>query len=160
MAAVYYDSETGCIEITGTEDAVTSLYFIEERKLTTGKVPALLGACLEQLEEYFKGKRREFSVPLQPEGTEFQKKVWNELINIPFGKTVSYLDIARALGDPNATRAVGAANGRNPISIIIPCHRVVGHNGALTGYGGGIHRKEWLLEHERHILHGKQEALF
>jgi methylated-DNA-[protein]-cysteine S-methyltransferase len=100
------------------------------------------------MDEYFEGSRKEFQLPLAPEGTDFQKRVWSELLNIPYGATCSYLDVARALGDANAIRAVGAANGRNPISIIIPCHRVIGADGSLTGYGGGLWRKEWLLRHE------------
>jgi methylated-DNA-[protein]-cysteine S-methyltransferase len=101
-----------------------------------------------QLGEYFAGTRRTFDLPLAPRGTAFQQRVWERLRAIPFGATASYVEIARALGDPKATRAVGAANGRNPISIVVPCHRVIGADGALTGFGGGIERKRWLLAHE------------
>ena len=101
-----------------------------------------------QLEAYFAGELTEFDLPLNPRGTEFQKQVWQELQNIPFGVTISYGDLAERIGNPNSSRAVGAANGRNPISIIVPCHRVIGSNGKLTGYGGGMERKEWLLAHE------------
>ena len=102
----------------------------------------------DQLARYFSGGLREFDVPLAPEGTEFQKKVWRELRRIPFGETISYGELARRIGQPNASRAVGRANGQNPISVIVPCHRVIGVDGTLTGYGGGIDRKKWLLEHE------------
>ncbi|UCA56992.1 MULTISPECIES: methylated-DNA--[protein]-cysteine S-methyltransferase [Aequorivita] len=102
----------------------------------------------KQFEEYFEGKRKDFNIKLSPHGTEFQKKVWRELLNIPFGKTVSYQQIANTLGDPKVIRAAASANGKNPISIVIPCHRVIGSDGSLTGYAGGLHRKKWLLEHE------------
>lgn len=102
----------------------------------------------EQLTEYFAGNLQEFDVRLAPAGTEFQKKVWQELCRIPFGASISYGELAQRIGQPKASRAVGAANGQNPISIIVPCHRVIGANGTLTGYGGGIERKKWLLEHE------------
>ncbi len=101
-----------------------------------------------QLTEYFAGQLHEFDVRLAPAGTEFQKRVWDELYRIPFGASISYGELARRIGQPTASRAVGAANGRNPISIIVPCHRVIGANGTLTGYGGGMDRKKWLLEHE------------
>ncbi len=102
----------------------------------------------KQLAAYFAGELAEFDLPLNMIGTEFQKTVWRELLNIPFGVTISYGELANRVGNPSASRAVGAANGRNPISIIVPCHRVIGSNGKLTGYGGGIERKEWLLAHE------------
>lgn len=116
-------------------------------------------AVCEQLTEYFAGRLREFEVRLAPEGTEFQKKVWQELGQIPFGTTISYGELARRIGQPAASRAVGAANGQNPISIIVPCHRVIGANGTLTGYGGGIERKKWLLEHEARIHDSADEFM-
>lgn len=109
---------------------------------------APFGEAIQQLEEYFKGKRREFDLPLAPEGTSFQRTVWAELQNIPFGQTISYGELARRIQNPKAVRAVGLANGRNPLSIVIPCHRVIGANGKLTGYGGGLERKKKLLEME------------
>ena len=108
----------------------------------------VLDQTISELKEYFDGNRREFSVPLLLAGTKFQQTVWAELMNIPFGTTISYGELAKRLGDPLLTRAVGTANGANPISIIIPCHRVIGANGHLTGYGGGIEKKRWLLDHE------------
>ncbi|TXD70468.1 methylated-DNA--[protein]-cysteine S-methyltransferase [Aequorivita lipolytica] len=103
---------------------------------------------IKQFEEYFDGKRTDFNIKLSPDGTEFQTRVWNELLNIPFGKTVSYQQMANTLGDPKVIRAAASANGKNPISIVIPCHRVIGSDGSLTGYAGGLHRKKWLLEFE------------
>lgn len=156
----YYSSPIGLIEITGNEDGIATLYFVDERKPVPAKVHPSLKECLYQLEEYFKGMRRDFGIKLNAKGTDFQKRVWEKLLSIPFGKTVTYLDISRMLGDANATRAVGNANGSNPVSIIVPCHRVIGVNGKLVGYGGGVWRKEWLLNHEKGIVFGKQALLF
>lgn len=111
--------------------------------------PPVLEACLRQLEAYFRGERRSFDVPLRLEGTPFQRRVWQALLRVPFGRTTTYGELAAALGNPRAGRAVGGANHRNPVSIIVPCHRVVGGDGGLVGYGGGLWRKEWLLRHER-----------
>jgi methylated-DNA-[protein]-cysteine S-methyltransferase len=108
-----------------------------------------LGAAIEQLEAYFAGRLHDFDVALAARGTEFRKNVWNELVRIPYGETISYGELARRIGDPAASRAVGAANGANPLPIIVPCHRVIGSNGKLTGFGGGLPTKQWLLEHER-----------
>ena len=115
-----------------------------------GRGAAILSEAALQLDEYFAGKRTEFDLPLDPVGTEFQAAAWAELRKIPFGETISYGEQARRLGDANKSRAVGAANGRNPISIIVPCHRVIGANGALTGFAAGVDVKQWLLRHERH----------
>ena len=114
-----------------------------------GRAAAILAEAMLQLDEYFAGTRRAFDLPLDPVGTEFQRSAWAELSKIPFGETIIYGEQARRLGDANKSRAVGAANGRNPISIIVPCHRVVGANGALTGFAAGLDVKEWLLQHER-----------
>jgi methylated-DNA-[protein]-cysteine S-methyltransferase len=113
-----------------------------------------LKKCAEQLDEYFLGKRIEFNLPLQQHGTEFQLKVWNELLNIPFGETINYLTLAKRIGNLKSIRAVGTANGRNNISIVVPCHRVIGSDGSLTGYSGGLWRKQWLLEHENKYANG------
>jgi methylated-DNA-[protein]-cysteine S-methyltransferase len=115
---------------------------------TPSRVTGVLAQTRRQLDEYFAGKRRDFDLPLAPEGTAFQQKVWRALLKIGFGETWSYGQLARSIGRPAASRAVGAANGRNPIAIIIPCHRVIGTNGTLTGYGGGLPTKQWLLGHE------------
>ncbi|HEU4665093.1 MAG TPA: methylated-DNA--[protein]-cysteine S-methyltransferase [Dokdonella sp.] len=108
-----------------------------------------LGAAIEQLEAYFAGERHAFDLPLAAAGTDFRKTVWDALVRIPYGETISYGELARRIGDPSASRAVGAANGANPLPIIVPCHRVIGANGKLTGFGGGLPVKRWLLEHER-----------
>lgn len=113
---------------------------------------AVLAEAVSQLEEYFAGERTEFDLPLDPQGTPFQQTAWAALRRIPYGSTISYGEQARSLGDPNKARAVGAANGRNPIGIIVPCHRVVGSNGSLTGFAGGLESKAWLLDHERRVL--------
>jgi len=145
----HYKSPIGLIEITGNESGILSLDFLEKEAADTSDVHPCLKECLKQIDEYFTRKRTEFTVKLQLQGTEFQKKVWQQLLKIPYGKTVSYLDVAIWIGDKKATRAVGSANGKNKIAIIIPCHRVIGSNGKLTGYGGGIWRKEWLLKYEK-----------
>ncbi len=156
----YYVSPIGIIEITGNEEGISTIYFIEEQKKPSEKVHESLRECTYQLEEYFTGIRKEFGLKLNPQGSEFQQKVWAKLLEVPFGRTNSYLDISRKLGDANATRAVGNANGSNPLSIIVPCHRVIGSSGKLTGYSGGVWRKEWLLNHEKSIVFGKQTELF
>ena len=116
----------------------------------------MLIQCVEQLIQYFNGQRRVFELPLSQEGTSFQQEVWNELVTIPYAKTISYIQLAIKTGDPKATRAVASANGRNNIAIIVPCHRVIGSNGQLVGYGGGLWRKKWLLEHEMKVAYGVQ----
>jgi len=149
----YYHSPIGLIELSSDHDHLIGLYFVEEENTQTD-IPEILNKALKQLDEYFLGKRINFELELLPEGTEFQKKVWDQLLKIPFGITKTYLDVANALSDRNALRAVGNANGKNKISIIIPCHRVIGANGSLTGFGGGIWRKKWLLEHEQKYVQG------
>ena len=113
-------------------------------------IPTVLKKCVFQLQQYFDGNRKEFDLKLNPKGTEFQKRVWSQLQAIPYGKTTSYLEFSKQLGDAKAIRAVANANSKNPIGIVIPCHRVIGSDGRLTGYAGGLHRKKWLLEHESH----------
>lgn len=142
----YYKSELGWIEVTGNEAAITSVCFVDERK--EDRINEVVQQCLLQLDEYFHNKRTTFSLPLQASGTPFQKRVWDALCTVPYGKSVSYLDIATTIGNEKAVRAIGGANSRNPISIIVPCHRVIGKSGKLVGYEGGLWRKEWLLKHE------------
>jgi methylated-DNA-[protein]-cysteine S-methyltransferase len=156
----YYNSPIGLLEITGNENGILGVFFMDIKKKNSSTVHPSLKECLYQLDEYFKGIRQEFGLKLNPKGTAFQQKVWENLLRVPFGKTASYLDISKMIGDVKATRAVGNANGCNPIAVIIPCHRVIGASGKLVGYGGGIKRKEWLLNHERNTLHGKQTTLF
>ena len=143
----YYRSPIGLIEIAGSDNGIASVLFVD-REAEEGLVPACLHPCVTQLCEYFKGDRKEFTLKLDLHGTAFQQRIWRELLKIPFGRTLSYLDVATAIGNRKSLRAVGNANGRNPICIIVPCHRVIGADGSLTGYGGGLWRKRWLLEFE------------
>lgn len=125
--------------------------FSHSKKGKKWPVPSCLKECVRQLDEYFRGERRVFTIRLMPEGTDFHQKVWREVRRIPFGKTASYKEVAASIGKEKAVRAVGNANRLNKISIIIPCHRVIGSNGELVGYGGGLWRKEWLLAHEQRV---------
>jgi methylated-DNA-[protein]-cysteine S-methyltransferase len=160
LHTAYYSSPIGIMQIKGNQDGIVSLLFIEEKRDPSKKIPSSLKEIFYQLDEYFLGIRKEFGLKINPEGTEFQKRVWKALDTIPLGKTATYLDIAIQLNDKDATRAVGNANGKNPIALIIPCHRVIGSNGKLTGYAGGMWRKEWLLNHEKSVIFGKQTVLF
>jgi methylated-DNA-[protein]-cysteine S-methyltransferase len=147
----FYRSSLGLIEIVGTRNSILSLEFVDSEHASDVDLPLCLKDCLKQIDAYFNGKRKEFSLRLDPPGTKFQKSVWQQLEKIPYGSVTSYGKIARIIGKPAASRAVGGANGKNPIAIIIPCHRVVGSDGSLTGYGGGLWRKEWLIQHEKDI---------
>ena len=151
MFFAYYESPIGWIEIGGTAAAATSVRFVEERPPSHESHATVVEAA-RQLAEYFAGHRRQFQVPISLQGTDFQRRVWEQVLAVPYGTLASYQDIADALGNPNATRAVGAANGQNPIAILVPCHRIVGSDGGLTGYGGGLWRKEYLLRHEGSLL--------
>lgn len=154
----YYKSPIGTLEIIGDEKSIHSIYFLDEEVSNENEIQSeAIKNCIQQLDEYFSGDRKEFKINLSPKGTEFQGKVWNELLKVPFGKTRSYLEQSKRVGDIKAIRAVASANGKNPISIIIPCHRIIGSDGSLTGYAGGIWRKKWLLEHESGT---KQQSLF
>jgi len=151
----HLQSPIGRLLITSDGESLTGLYMETERYamprdsgLLEDPAREPLAAAAAQLAEYFAGRRRRFDLPLAAQGTDFQRRVWSELIKIEFGSTLSYGGLARRLGNPGASRAVGLANGRNPISIIVPCHRVIGADGTLTGYGGGLARKQWLLRHE------------
>lgn len=143
----YYESPLGLIEIKATDQGISQVIFCGDKTFDVHSCP-LIAECITQLQNYFNGKLKTFALPLDWKGTSFQEQVWTALTQIPYGKTNSYLDIARAIGNAKAVRAVGGANGRNPISIIVPCHRVIGANATLTGYAGGISRKQWLLKHE------------
>lgn len=153
----YFKSPIGTARIEGDESGISSVVLVDEELSTSKNISRSLVDCIHQLDEYFKGKRTDFELNLNPKGTVFQKKVWQELQNIPYGKTSTYKRQSLIYGDLKAIRAVASANGKNPIWIIIPCHRVVGSDGALTGYAGGIWRKKWLLEHENPV---KQTSLF
>jgi methylated-DNA-[protein]-cysteine S-methyltransferase len=147
LKALYLESPVGLIEIQSSEQGVRAVSFVEERLFETEDNAHNL-LTLSQLQAYFNGERKVFDLTFDLEGTPFQQRVWQALLTVPFGKTRSYMDIARALGDPKAIRAVGTANGSNKIAIIIPCHRIIGSDGSLTGYAGGLHRKKWLLDFE------------
>ncbi len=163
LITVHYKTPIGIAEIIGNENGVQSISVMDGDKdfsttlEMTKSVPKCLADCISQLDEYFSGKRTEFDLKLNPQGTDFQKQVWQELLNIPYGKTRTYLEQTKKIGDPKAIRAVASANGKNPLWIVIPCHRVIGSDGSLTGYAGGIWRKKWLLEHESPV---KQQSLF
>jgi methylated-DNA-[protein]-cysteine S-methyltransferase len=146
----YYLSPIGWLEIKADDTSLVSLKFIDEKPIPDKKLrkSKLINNIIKQLREYFKGKRILFDFPIHLEGTEFQLKVWKEIQAVPFGKTTTYLKIAIQLGSSKNVRAVGSANGKNPIPIIVPCHRVIGENKELIGYAGGLWRKKWLLEHE------------
>lgn len=146
----YLKSPIGQIKITGDETSVNSILFVfNDTEMEEENINSVLAQCKKELSEYFTGKRKDFEVPISQAGTEFQQRVWNELSKIPYGKTVSYNFIAESLGDKKSVRAVGTSNGKNQLSIIVPCHRVIGSDGSLTGYAGGLWRKKWLLNHEK-----------
>lgn len=155
----YYHSPVGLLKISGTENYISEVTFHDTSQKPEGNkkhLPHLLINCVEQLIQYFNGQRITFDLPINQLGTAFQQDVWNILTQIPFGKTISYLELARKTGDTKATRAVANANGKNNIAIIVPCHRVIGSNKELVGYAGGLWRKKWLLEHEAKVAYGVQ----
>jgi methylated-DNA-[protein]-cysteine S-methyltransferase len=143
----FLDTPIGFVEINCSGKGIRSIDFIDFR-VKVKNTPACLKECKNQLREYFEGKRKSFEVQLDLEGTPFQLKVWNEIFRIPYGTTITYLELARRVGDVKALRAVGGANANNPAAILVPCHRVIGRDGKLVGYAGGLWRKKWLLEHE------------
>jgi methylated-DNA-[protein]-cysteine S-methyltransferase len=153
---VFIPSPLGTTKIVGDANGVSVISILQEGELSE-KIPNKLKEAVTQLNEYFEGKRHHFDFKINPKGTDFQQKVWQELRNIPFGKTMSYLDLSKKLGDVKAIRAVASANGKNPLWIVVPCHRVIGTDGSLTGYAGGLWRKKWLLEHESPT---QQQSLF
>jgi len=157
METCIIKSPLGYTKITGDVHGISSVIVLDSEIETTDIIPVFLEDCAFQLQEYFQGIRKNFDLHLNPEGTSFQKQVWKLLEQIPYGKTVSYLDLAKQIGDVKAIRAVANANAKNPLWIIVPCHRVIGSDGSLTGYAGGLHRKEWLLNHESPF---KQQSLF
>jgi methylated-DNA-[protein]-cysteine S-methyltransferase len=144
----YIDTPLGKLEIRASEVGITAVEFLKKEK--EGSVTnTILRVAIKQIEEYFKGARVDFELPLDIKGTPFREKVWKELLKIPYGETISYKELALRIDNPKAIRAVGGANNKNPISIIIPCHRVIGSDNSLVGYGGGIENKKWLLEFEK-----------
>lgn len=161
----YYQSPVGILEIQGTDETILAVLFVNswkgtklvEDELNFAKPgSAAIKDCIQQLDEYFEGSRTDFTLHTLQAGTGFQQSVWKELCNIPYGRTISYLELSKRLGNVKAIRAVGTANGKNSISIIVPCHRVIGANGSLVGYGGDLWRKKWLLDHEAKHANGVQ----
>lgn len=153
-SVAYMQSPVGIIRLRGKENALVALEFVEEQSGDSFE-PEKLQNAMQQLTEYFEGSRSSFHLPLHPEGTHFQQNVWDQLQKIPFGKTICYEDVARSLGDIKVIRAAATANGRNPLPVIIPCHRVIGKDGSLGGYSGGLWRKRWLLEFEQREIQPK-----
>ena len=161
----YYSSPIGLLEIRVDEEAVNAILFVntwkgpklDESSLASNPEKNVTAEhCIKQLNEYFEGKRRAFDFPFRQDGTTFQLKVWNALLDIPYGKTISYLELSKRTGDVKAIRAVGTTNGKNQLCIVVPCHRVIGANGSLVGYGGDLWRKKWLLDHEAKYANGVQ----
>lgn len=157
MPTCIIESPLGFTKIIGDSNGISSVIILNSEENVTDMIPTELEDCVWQLKDYFEGKRTQFNLKLNPLGTDFQKQVWKLLQQIPFGKTISYLDLSKQLGDVKAIRAAANANGKNPLWILVPCHRVIGSNGSLTGYAGGLHRKQWLLEHESSF---KQLSIF
>jgi methylated-DNA-[protein]-cysteine S-methyltransferase len=157
----YYKSPIGIAKIIGDENGIQSISIVDHdavsEELLQQEVPQCLQECVVQLNEYFNKERASFNLTVNPKGTQFQLKVWKELLHIPYGETTTYLQQSKNLGNTKAIRAVASANGKNPLWIVIPCHRVIGSDGSLTGYAGGIWRKKWLLQHENAL---KQQSLF
>jgi len=156
METAYIKTPLGIAKIVGDEIGI-SVISVSDEEESSKTIPIVLQEAVSQLNDYFEGKRTDFTFKLNPSGTEFQQKVWRELLEIPFGKTISYLELSKKLDDVKAIRAVASANGKNPLWIVVPCHRVIATDGSLTGYAGGLWRKKWLLEHENP---SKQESLF
>ncbi len=156
----YYDTPIGTIELVCSERGLTHLAFTEDPTIEINPAHDHLLACIEQLDSYFAGERTHFTLFLDMIGTEFQQKVWHQLMNIPLGSTVTYGHVATSIQSPESARAVGDACRRNKLWLLVPCHRVIGADGQLTGYAGGVSRKRWLLDHEWSMLYGKQTALF
>ena len=156
METVAINTPLGIAQITGDANGITQISVIDEGDVSS-EIPTGLQNAVTELNDYFQGKRTHFDFKLNPKGTEFQQKVWQALLEIPYGKTCSYMDLSKKIGDVKAIRAVASANGKNPLWIVVPCHRVIGTDGFLTGYAGGLWRKKWLLEHENPTA---QQTLF
>lgn len=156
METAYIKTPIGIAKIVGDENGISTISVADDG-FCSEIIPTVIDEAVSQLNDYFEGKRTDFTFKLNPSGTEFQQKVWQGLLEIPFGKTISYLELSEKLGDVKAIRAVATANGKNPLWIVVPCHRVIGTDGSLTGYAGGLWRKKWLLEHENPTT---QQSLF
>jgi methylated-DNA-[protein]-cysteine S-methyltransferase len=147
METAFIKTPLGIAKIMGDENGISVISILDNGEASI-TIPIVLQEAVFQVNDYFDGKRTDFTFKLNPSGTEFQQKVWKGLLEIPFGKTMSYMELSKKLGDVKAIRAVASANGKNPLWIVVPCHRVIGTDGSLTGYAGGLWRKKWLLEHE------------
>ena len=159
---MYYQSPVGTVRIKAYKGCINEIFFMDEiteqhrddDEIIDQADTDVLAKCRQQLDEYFAGERKTFDFPVKQEGTLFQEKVWNEILHIPYGKTISYRQLSQMIGNVKSIRSVGTANGRNSLPIVVPCHRVIGSDGSLTGYGGGLWRKKWLLEHENKFGNG------
>ena len=159
MSIAYYKTPVGIARITEENDFISSISILdEEHVIEVVEVPALKKA-IEQLDEYFAGERKSFDLPIKQSGTDFQQLVWDQLLKIDYGTTISYLQQSKLMNNPLGIRAIAAANGKNNLWVVVPCHRVIGSNGSLTGYAGGLWRKKWLLEHEARVLGVGQTSL-
>ena len=156
METCFINSPLGITKIAGDDNGISAISILEEGTISA-VIPSVLQEAVVQLQDYFRNERTEFTFKTNAKGTDFQQKVWQELLHIPYGTTISYLDLAKKLGDAKGIRAAASANGKNPLWIVVPCHRVIGTNGSLTGYAGGLWRKKWLLEHENPT---NQQSLF
>jgi len=155
MQEAFIQTPLGVAKLEGDGDGLSSVTVLNSDAVeVTQIIPEVLEDAVYQLREYFEGNRKTFDLEINPQGTDFQRRIWDALLDIPFGKTASYMELSKTLGDVKAIRAVAAANGKNPLWIIVPCHRVIGSDGSLTGYAGGLHRKKWLLEHESPVTQG------
>jgi methylated-DNA-[protein]-cysteine S-methyltransferase len=148
MHTAYLKTPLGIAQISGDANGISAISILDSEKEISAEIPATLQLAVRELGAYFSSKQTDFTFKINPKGTDFQQRVWKELAQIPYGKTVSYLELSKKLGDTKAIRAVASANGKNPLWIVVPCHRVIGSDGSLTGYAGGLWRKKWLLEHE------------
>lgn len=157
METAFIKTPLGITKLEGDAIGLSAITVLNTEESLTQIIPEVLEDAVYQLNEYFKGERTSFDLTLNPTGTAFQQRVWKLLLDIPYGKTVSYLELSKTLGDVKAIRAVAAANGKNPLWIVVPCHRVIRSDGSLTGYAGGLSRKKWLLDHENPV---KQQSLF
>ncbi|KAB1157003.1 methylated-DNA--[protein]-cysteine S-methyltransferase [Flavobacterium luteum] len=156
METCFINSPLGITKIVGDDNGISAISILEEG-IISAVIPSVLQEAVLQLQDYFRNERTEFTFKTNAKGTDFHQKVWRELLHIPYGTTISYLDLAKKLGDAKGIRAAASANGKNPLWIVVPCHRVIGTNGSLTGYAGGLWRKKWLLEHENPT---NQQSLF
>lgn len=160
MYEAFHKTPLGFVRVRANEEGITSISIRDEECVETPSDSPHINLALQQLDEYFEGSRKEFDLPLNQAGTAFQQQVWQQLITIPYGKTISYRQQSQIMNSPLAIRAIASANGKNNLWVVVPCHRVIGSNGSLTGYAGGIWRKKWMLEHEARVMGIGQTTLF